>query len=398
MTYKDKNLLIISLWYPSEDWKYPIYTFIKDQVDYLKNYFNKVFVVCPTPFIPKFIAKSKYISYYFKEKAFRDDYKYDNVEVFFPRFLTAPIKFFQKNNWHLSYNAVLKCINNNYLHFDLIHAHFLWPCWYVWVKIKDKFWKKCICTWHWFDVYKLPFQSENIMNIYKMFLKDIDRIITVSWNNKECIKKLWNNNCDVIYNWYNSDIFYLKEYVSLDNPKYYNMKKIITVWALKEIKNHRVLIEALYMYKQINSGFVCFIIWDWSEKKNLQKMINDYWLNNNIILVWSIPHNQIIDWLNSSDLFVLPSKFEWNPTVMFESLACWLPYVWSNVWWVSEIVINDNLWYLYNDVNNYKELSKLIHKALLKQWDKKYISSYWKKFSTKNMISEILNIYKEYLK
>ncbi|MFW6275224.1 MAG: hypothetical protein ACOC2M_01160 [bacterium] len=83
---KKSNLLVLAVGYPSED-RIPSHTFVKQQIYALAGYFNKIYVICPTPYFPKLLSNVKVFPHEFRIQGLFTDYKYDNVEVYYPWFV-----------------------------------------------------------------------------------------------------------------------------------------------------------------------------------------------------------------------------------------------------------------------------------------------------------------------
>ena len=105
--FKTKTLLIVSNGYVSKD-GIPNQTFVKSQVDVLKDYFEKIVVISPMPYFPRILSKIKFIPHFFKSRSFFEDYSYDNVDVYFPKFLTLPIKIYRDKNHQVSFAHQVK--------------------------------------------------------------------------------------------------------------------------------------------------------------------------------------------------------------------------------------------------------------------------------------------------
>ena len=160
MELSKKTLLILTSCYPNKNEKITGDPFVKSQVDELCKYFTKVIVISAIPFLPKFFRKIRFFSIKFPDNNLLINYKYDNVEVYYPKFYSLPINFFRKKNGDFAYKAILKYIKKNNLKFDLIHAHFIWISGYVGTKLKEKFQKKLMITAHGYDIYDLPFRDD----------------------------------------------------------------------------------------------------------------------------------------------------------------------------------------------------------------------------------------------
>ena len=168
MELKDSTLLILTNSYPDE--KNTMYggIFVKEQVAYLKNYFKKVHVISPQP-----LGTNRNLH----------DYKYDNVHVYFPRFLHLPLNIFRRKLGDNFFKSALNVIRRKNIKFDLIHAHFTWPSGYAGVKLKEKCKKPLIITAHGDDVripltnYIKSFDNTYLKRILDITIKEADIIL-----------------------------------------------------------------------------------------------------------------------------------------------------------------------------------------------------------------------------
>jgi teichuronic acid biosynthesis glycosyltransferase TuaC len=391
--FKNKQLLIITTGYPNKKGDIIDSVFVKSQVDELANHFKDINIIVLTPFFPKILNQLKIIKGY-KNRVNTQNYKYNNINVYYSKYLKLPNKISYKT-FNL-YSSILKTIKKNKIKFDLIHAHFIWPCGFIATKLKNKYNKKVIITGHGYDVYDFPFRNKKNKKIIIDTLKKCDYFITVSKNNLKIIESLVNikNKSILIPNGFDKELF-----KPLNKKKCRKILKIpldkkiiLTVGNLVPIKNQKALIYAIKKIK-INN-LICYIIGEGPEHKNLETLIKKLKLEDKIKLLGSKQHTEIPLWMNASDLFILPSYNEGNPTVLFESLGCELPYIGTNVGGVKEIINSDNLGLIYDNPDDYNKLCKLINIGLNKKWSKISIINYSKKFTWKKIIEKIIKVYK----
>ena len=95
---------------------------------------------------------------------------------------------------------------------------------------------------------------------------------------------------------------------------------------------------------------------------------------------------------NVADLFVLPSLFEGNPTVMFEALGVGLPFIGTNVGGIPEIIISDEYGLLCEPANP-KDLAENIMIGLNKEWNREKIMEYANQFTWENIANKTREIY-----
>jgi len=394
--FKTKTLLIVSNGYVSKD-GIPNQTFVKSQVDVLKDYFEKIVVISPMPYFPRILSKIKFIPHFFKSRSFFEDYSYDNVDVYFPKFLTLPIKIYRDKNHQVSYRCAYRLINKKKIKFDLIHAHFSWPAGYIGMKLKEKFNKKLVLTIHenrdWF---LKEYYSNN--EILKEVWKKSDTIIRVNKQDIPLLKK-FNENSIYIPNGFESKLFKKLDRdvrSELNIPK--DKKVLLNVAQYKIVhKNQINLISAINELVKIRQDIVLYLIGEGDDRKKIQNKIRELNLQDYVKVTGSKSHDQIPLWMNVGDLFVLPSYSEGNPTVMFEALGCGLPYIGTNVGGVGEIINSDISGSIYSNPDNFFKLAELIANGLNEEWDYDKILNYSKSFTWENVVNKIILEYKKLL-
>jgi len=324
------------------------------------------------------------------------NYKYDNVEVYYAKHLSLPFEYSRKKRGDIAIKAVNKVIKDNNLKFDLIHAHTIFPSGYVGAKLKEKFCKPLIITGHGGDVYNLPFRNDDWNKKIRKILNETDHIITVSGNNYKMLKQLdlSDDKISIIPNGYDSDLF---KDISMEKARdILNLPKdkriILSVGDLELVKGQRHLIQAMEKVAIKEKNAICLIIGLGAQKKNLQSLINKLNLGGNIKLIGEKPHDEIPLWMNASDLFVLPSLAEGNPTVMFEALGCACPFIGTKVGGIPEVITSEKLGILVEPEDN-DGLAEAILKALDIEWDKNYILNYSRQFMWDKIAEDVSEVY-----
>ncbi|MBP2143470.1 glycosyltransferase involved in cell wall biosynthesis [Methanococcus voltae] len=404
--FKDKNLLVITRFYPDGENLIIGDSFVKGQVDELAKNFNKIYVVSPIPYVPAVstLKNAKFLSFITKKLDIKPDlknYKDKNVEVYYPKYLHLPVSKFRNEMGDNQFKAIDKLLKSQNIEFDLIHSHFIWGSGYTGVKLKEKYGKPLVITGHGFDVYDLPFKDEYWNTKIKGILKNTDKIITVSEKNVKCINKL-GYDAELIPNGYNnlfknfekSHVDELKDKLKIPKDEYI----ILTVGNLIEIKNQETLIKSLKLFNENQTkNFKCYIIGEGHLKEYLINLIKEYDLSDNIQLLGKIPHDEIPNWMNCCDLFVLPSLNEGNPTVMFEILGCNKYMIGSNVGGIPNILYDEKYGRILKNPKDENELFNLINDTYLNKEliDYNEISKYANSFSWEIICEKIL---KEYTK
>ncbi len=393
---KFDNLLVITTYYPHQK-NNLTGIFVKRQVDELKKHFNKVFVIAVNPKIPPPISSLKIVPKGTKDIYYAENYSHDNVEVYFVKALPL---FYRNYFGKILFLKVKNLLEKLDVNIDIIHAHFTWPAGFVATQLKTIFNVPVVLTVHENREWLLD-EIKSRSKIFGRIWNEVDKIIRVNQIDLAEFVKIGINESKLIAipNGYPKDSFkplnQRKCREALDLPL--DQKILINIGTLEKKKGHKYLIEAMKIVCEKRNDILLYIIGHGHLMNELSKLIKKHNLQNNIILAGgNKPSEEIPIWYNASDIFVLPSLSEGNPTVMFESLGCGKPFIASNVGGIPEIIINDKLGLLVEPYD-WKQLAESIKVGLDKKWDSNYIQEYGKQFTWEHIAKNIINIYEELL-
>ncbi|OYT40052.1 MAG: glycosyl transferase family 1 [Candidatus Altiarchaeales archaeon ex4484_43] len=381
---RSKNLLIISTAFPDKLNEHIGNIFIKGQINYLKNYFEKVYVISLIP-----IWRELLLRYHFR------NYNWNNVQVHYLLYVYPPPSYTpicMKRLWlYIVKKAVDRLIRSEKINFNVIHAHYTWPCGAIGVELKKEFDVPVIITEHTSLTLYKAFKKRDPH--YLKAWKKCDAIIRVNKKDIPLLKK-FNENVTNIPNGFDGKMFYplnmidCREKLNLPVDK----KIILTIGMLDKVKGHQYLISAMNEILKHRQDIACYIIGNGKLKDKLKKQIKTLDLSEYIHLVGGKPHEEIPLWMNACDLFVLPSLSEGNPTVMFECLGCGKPFIGTKVGGIPEIITSEGYGFLVEPKNS-KNLAEKILIALDKKWDEKKILNYAKQFTWEEIAKDIIKVY-----
>jgi teichuronic acid biosynthesis glycosyltransferase TuaC len=150
-------------------------------------------------------------------------------------------------------------------------------------------------------------------------------------------------------------------------------KMVLFIGNLVEVKGIDYLLKAMMRFENFseNNGtnnIVLYILGTGRLESKYREIINEF-KKCKVILQGEIPNDEIPFWMNSSDLFCLPSISEGYPNVLMEALACGVPIVASKVGGIPEIIDSPDLGILVFP-KKADELYEAIQVALEKKWNK----------------------------
>jgi phosphatidylinositol alpha-1,6-mannosyltransferase len=117
----------------------------------------------------------------------------------------------------------------------------------------------------------------------------------------------------------------------------YGKTVLLTVARLDERKGQDMIIETLYLLKKEYANIVYLIVGKGREEKRLRQMVHDKGLQDSVIFTGYVPDEDIPDYYNLCDIFVLPNRetenaslkgdYEGFGTVFLEANACGKPVI-----------------------------------------------------------------------
>lgn len=375
-TFKNKNLLVISPWFPDKQDTKIAGIFVKDQVTALSKYFNEIIVMSPRP--------------YGIDRKLRN-YSYDNIQVYYPRFPHLPISYFRKRYLDNSAKAISKLIDRKGIEFDLIHAHFT-SAGSIGIRLRDMFNVPVVVTVHENPEWFLREYNSRDEKVYSAW-KNADALIRVNKKDFELLMN-FNNNVFHIPNGFDSRLFrpvdkvIARKQLGLPCDK----KILLNVANLVPIKGHRYLVDAMKRVVKARNDVMLIIIGNGSLRSKLEKQIKILNLENHVKLAGAKPHREIPLWMNAADIFVLPSLRESFGVVVLEAMAVGTPVV-ATINGGSEQIITSEEYGLLAEPVNAKDLAEKILIALEREWDNEKIRKYAEQFTWDSVVKRILEIY-----
>ncbi|MET3730531.1 glycosyltransferase family 4 protein [Moheibacter stercoris] len=200
----------------------------------------------------------------------------------------------------------------------------------------------------------IPNHSKNAQFIFRQIYKAAQQVICVSAavkNHLVKIKEIPEEKGVVIYNPAESPDF-IKHRIT-------DQFNIVYVGRLEKVKNVEALIKAFSRIFQTNA--ILTLVGDGRERKNLENLARELKIEKNVQFVGfaTDPH----EYLQSADLFVLPSFSEGFGIAAVEAMLMRVPVLCSNVGGIPEFVEHEKTGWLFNP-NNLEELSAKLKEVM----------------------------------
>lgn len=272
--------------------------------------------------------------------------------------------------------------------FDLVHAHFTWPCGYAAANLDEDL--PSVLTVHENEEW-LRELSENGSPKVTETWRDTDAIVRVNEKDVAFLKQ-FNDSVYSIPNGYSPTEFPpiapsdARDALGLDSET----DVVFGLGALKDRKRWRDLVMAMETVETERESVSCAIAGHGPNKGRLNRLIEARGLTDVVDVLGFIPQSELTLWMNAADIFVLPSEAEGNPTVMFEALGCGTPYIGTNVGGVPEIVTSEE-YGLLCDPGDVDELARNILRGLEREWDRSAIREYAEQYTWDVIVERLVN-------
>lgn len=149
-------------------------------------------------------------------------------------------------------------------------------------------------------------------------------------------------------------------------------KKQFKIWFIWRLLKDKWLINLIEAIKYLWINYSLDLIWEWTDKAYLQQLSKDLYISDRVNFIGKVSYNQLPDYIEKFDLFVLPSisksyREEQFGRVLVEMMASWVPVIWSSSGAIPEVI--GDRWLIFEAWNS-NDLAKKIQ--LLSEDEKLY--------------------------
>lgn len=217
---------------------------------------------------------------------------------------------------------------------DLLYAHYMWTINFT-MPIHLQYNIPLVGVEHWSEMGK-EIVKPKVIELAKKTYPYINQLITVSESLKNNIKRWIGIDAVVVHNVIGKEFTFQPK----ADP---HPLAFVTTGSLIHRKGFDLLIEALHrVNSQLPKGWQCNIIGGGEKQAELQQQINQAQLQEHIHLVGQKNKQEIVQLLQQSDVFVLPSRSETFGVVYIEANACGLPIIATDCGGPKDIVTPQN--------------------------------------------------------
>ncbi len=345
------RIVMLTLWYPREAAPGEG-AFVYYQVRALRALGAEVRVVHPLPLTP---APVRWLNRRYRDwhRAPTSELR-DGVVVDHPRYLTLPRHLLhgQVSEWLLSpLQSSLTKLHREWP-FQLIHAHATYPVGDAANRLRDEHLPgvRVVHTIHRTCIVDSPEWGGRARRRVRAALLACDRAIFVSEDGRKRARDLAGPELDaksrVIRNGVDPALFASAaddvkrdERVNLLKARHHGTFNVLFVGYLCQRKGVPELIDAFARVAGRAPGrFKLFLVGRDQLGSSLARQVAQHRLDASVVRVGEVAPDEVATWMRFADAFVLPSRSEGCPTVLFEALAAGLPSIFTRSAGGAEIV------------------------------------------------------------
>ena len=282
-------------------------------------------------------------------------------------------------------------IQRSAVKFDIIQAHFTWPCGYAAVKLGQKYGVPVVVVLH-EEMDQVSQMASSPNPRFRWTWMNASGLVRV---NKRDIPLLGLYNKEVVFATvgYNPKDFFPmpKEIARNAIGLSRNAKVIFALGYLDKRKGFRFLVQAIRDLEKASPNLICIIGGTGPMRHDLESGAKALGLAKNISFPGYIPREKLNYYYNAADLVVHPSLSENGPTVMYESLACGVPFIGTVVGAIPMVISSDEYGLLARTGDS-KDLAQKIGQGLEKSWDREKIHSYSQQYTWDRVVKPILEL------
>lgn len=221
--------------------------------------------------------------------------------------------------------------------FDLIHAHVALPDGFASMRVKAKYHKPLIVTIHGQDLQVTLYRNAQCKKHLSEVFEQADRMIVVSTKLKRIAQAEFGYSEKIAV--INNGITPEKLRAEADNlpPTYRTILSVSNLVASKGIDLNLIAILKLV---ERHPKLKYVIIGDGPEMKILVELASNLGLAGRVEFLGRLPHDEVMDYMATADIFSLPSWREGFGVVYLEAMAHGKPVIACRGEGIEDVVIN----------------------------------------------------------
>ena len=268
---------------------------------------------------------------------------------------------------------------------DILYAHYLYntqKC----IPIRNKYHIPLVGIEHWSQIGMRPI-AKSIVKLATNIYESTDKLLTVSSALRENILAEIGVDSTVVPNIVGQEFYY--------RPKTYRtpVVRIVATGRLVKGKGFELLIRTIPTLKhpiELN------IIGNGAERQRLQQLIHTLHIEDRVHLLGYKTKEEVVNILQDSDLFVLPSESETFGVAYIEALACGVPIIATDCGGPRDILTPFNGTLI--PINDQNALAQAITRMIdhLQDYDRELIAQdCQKRFASTSIAQQLIAIFEE---
>jgi teichuronic acid biosynthesis glycosyltransferase TuaC len=284
-------------------------------------------VIAPIPLRP---FPAKYIS---RNWAIHSDVPVSDVlqgiAVFYPRYITFPKAFLFSTSGRRMYSGIKHLVRAIRIDFpfDLIHAHMGLPDGYAGMMLARDYRNRLVATIQATDIDISANRSVRCLNALKAVLNGANRIISPSPRlSRELLGRFGISPVTIGYG-VDPNEYCPDPYQNEQLRKYKGRRILLSVSRLTRSKGIELVLLAL---KQLISRYQkldYIVIGDGPEKKRLHELVQTLGIQQRVIFLGNLSHQEVMEYMGLCEVFCLPSWQETFGLVYVEAMLHGKPVV-----------------------------------------------------------------------
>lgn len=168
----------------------------------------------------------------------------------------------------------------------------------------------------------------------------------------------------------------------------------VCVGYFHPVKGHAVLVKAFARLVEKRPDSLLILAGDGPLQAEIERQVAACGLQSRVRFLGAVDHLATVQWIEASDVLVLPSFNEGTPLVVLEALACGKPVVGTAVGGTREVV-SDERYGLLVPAGDDQALASAMDEAPRRTWDTSALRARAAEYSWPCIVDQICDVYAE---